>query len=422
MTTKQRLTVCFNGALLLFVVGAARADMPPLLPTPAPQQVIGQLSTTDQWLTAFNKSSLHEEANNQSTDKVTSHTDESVDDHVLSRPEIDNIRRLLQQARETGDQRLLGQALYLLNQQKDPSLALRLLHANIQQALHRFEAALLDLHEVIQQDPANAEAWLMQASLYNVRGDYRAAQTSCKQLLGKVPTLLSGSCSSSVLARQGQAPRAYALLEHLYAQTAATVNAPEILHHAQVSLAEIADQLGNSAAAKWWSLALETQPKDLYTRINSARNAYRRGAYEEVVALSEHYEDIDALLLLRTLAETQRSNPDALVLRQQLSQRIAIARERGDTLHRRDQAAILLDVLHRPTEALVLALENWQEQREPEDTALLLRAALAANDTAVYRETCRWLQQWGQWHAHYPSEPNANTLAPDNAVHVEALQ
>ncbi|MFZ5604222.1 MAG: tetratricopeptide repeat protein [Pseudomonadota bacterium] len=392
MKTKQRLTTCFNAGALLFVAVAARADIPPLLPAPAPQQVIVQLSATDQWLSAFNRSNRVDAA----ADSAASADEVSLED----------IRALLQRARETGDQRLLGQALHFLNQMPTPTTESHLLRATALQALHRFDPALDELQFVLQREPGNAQAWLLQATLHSVRGDYAAAQKACGKLLGKVPALLSGSCSSSVQARQGQAQRAYALLAQLYEQTARALNDPAILHHAQVSLADIADQLGNPAAVHWWALAQQSRPGDLYTRIGATRNAFHRGAHAEVVALTENADDIDALALLRTLSLQQLGNPAALTLRQQLVQRLDLARERGDTLHGRDQAAILLDLLQRPDEALAIAQQNWQEQREPEDTALLLRAALAAQRPDIYRATCDWLQQRNQWHVRYPVQSN----------------
>lgn len=393
MKTKQRLITCFNAGALLFVAVAARADIPPLLPAPAPQQVIVQLSATDRWLSAFNRSN-----------QIDAVADSTVSSDKVP---LEDIRALLRKARETGDQRLLGQALHLLNRIPTPTTEIRLLRATALQSLHRFDPALDELQFVLQREPGNAQAWLLKATLYSVRGDYVAAQKACGKLLGKVPALLSGSCSSSVQARQGQAQRAYALLAKLYEQTAPALNDPDILHHAQVSLADIADQLGNPAAAHWWALARQSRPGDLYTRIGAARNAFHRGAHAEVIALTENADDIDALALLRTLSQQQLGNPEALTLRQQLVQRLELARERGDTLHGRDQAAILLDLLQRPDEALALAQQNWQEQREPEDTALLLRAALAAQRHDIYRATCDWLQQWNQWHVRYPVQKTA---------------
>lgn len=408
MKTKQPLIACFNASMLLVVSVAARADLPPLLPLPAPQQVLLQLSAADTLLSSFSQKHMFSPMHMPVSTANNAAKASTMDSETLSHA----VRTLLQGARETGDQRLLGQALQLLDSTSEPqnSIETKLLRANVYQALHRFEPAVSALQEVLNAHPRHPQALLMLATLYTVRGDYTAAQRTCKALMGQalsggVPSLLSGSCSSVVLARQGQPHRAYALLEQLYTQTAPTSTDANVVHYAQVSLAEIAEQKGDATAAHWWQQARMTQPNDLYTRIGATRNALHRGDYQTVIALSENFTDIDALQLLRAQALQHTSPDEALVLRHQLANRVQAARDRGDTLHARDQAAILLDLLLRPDEALTLAQHNWESQREPEDTALLLRAALAANRLDIYEKTHDWLKMHEQWHARYPAPP-----------------
>ena len=52
--------------------------------------------------------------------------------------------------------------------------------------------------------------------------------------------------------------------------------------------------------------------------------------------------------------------------------------ERGEPVHRREQARFLLEVEHRPREALAAALADWAVQREPDDALVLVDAARAA--------------------------------------------
>jgi tetratricopeptide (TPR) repeat protein len=382
METKLLLTACLSAGALWVVASAARGAMPPLLPPPDPQQSILQLSATDQWLTAFNR--IETQSGHSGNDKLTA------------------IKSLVQQARTSGDQRLLGQALHALDQLEQSDTEVQLQRADIEQALHRFDAALEELRQVVRREPDNVNAWMMQAAALNVQGDYRAALFACRQVLTRVSPLLSASCSSSVLARQGQAQRAYDLLEQLYLQTAPAATDHEILHQAEISLAEIAEQLGDPRAAQWWQRAQVSAPQDLYTRIGAARNALRRGDYAEVIRLSENSENIDALLVLRAQALEHQDAAEAAPLRALLADRVALAQARGDTLHARDQATILLDLMHQPEDALRLAQMNWTNQREPEDTLLLLRAAQAAGRADVFDDTWQWLRRWNQTHALYP--------------------
>jgi hypothetical protein len=69
----------------------------------------------------------------------------------------------------------------------------------------------------------------------------------------------------------------------------------------------------------------------------------------------------------------------ARAARAQLSTTFTLEAQRGDPVHRREQARFLLDVEHRASEALSAAEGNWQVQREPEDALILLRAAAAAH-------------------------------------------
>ncbi|HVL02380.1 MAG TPA: tetratricopeptide repeat protein [Dongiaceae bacterium] len=365
-----------------------------MLPDPAPSHVVYRLSAADKLLAALAPADAGEHS------KVQKRAPNDEQDAVLT-----SIRSLLQLARETGDQRLLGQALSRLDADFPNPTAnadISLLRADLYQALHRFQPAIAELQRVLQRQPENPQALLMLASLQLVRGDYESAQIACKQLLGLVPPLLSGSCGSIVLARQGGPQKAYELLERLYEQTSPSISDSNVLHYAQVSLAEIADQLGNTSARDWWYLALQSQPRDLYTRIGAARNALYRGDPNEVIRLSEGFDDVDALQLLRAQALQNVDPAAAGAVREKLALRVQLARERGDTLHARDQAAILLDLLQQPADALALAQQNWSLQREPEDTLLLLRAAIAAGRADVEVETRRWLAQRHQSHARYP--------------------
>jgi hypothetical protein len=54
--------------------------------------------------------------------------------------------------------------------------------------------------------------------------------------------------------------------------------------------------------------------------------------------------------------------------------------QRGEAVHRREQARFLLDVLDRPEEALAAALANWAVQREPDDALILVSAARRIGD------------------------------------------
>ena len=77
--------------------------------------------------------------------------------------------------------------------------------------------------------------------------------------------------------------------------------------------------------------------------------------------------------------------------RRQLRDRFAASRLRGDRVHLREEARFTLHLLNAPEEALKLAQENWQVQKEPSDIRVLFEAALAASDAATVAVVTEWL-------------------------------
>jgi len=99
------------------------------------------------------------------------------------------------------------------------------------------------------------------------------------------------------------------------------------------------------------------------------------------------------LLLRYTLAlhaERSARLPDQV---EQLRERFAASRLRGDRVHVREEARFTLHLLGAPQTALKLAQENWQVQKEPADVRILLEAALAAADAEVVGAVTAWLQK-----------------------------
>ena len=101
----------------------------------------------------------------------------------------------------------------------------------------------------------------------------------------------------------------------------------------------------------------------------------------------------DALLLRLALAEKAlpERRSEFAIHRQQLADRFAAARQRGDTLHLREEARFRLDVEDDPKAAVTLALANWNVQREPADLRILAAAARASGDGEAGKVVTAWL-------------------------------
>ncbi len=98
----------------------------------------------------------------------------------------------------------------------------------------------------------------------------------------------------------------------------------------------------------------------------------------EVLRLLDGQESIEPLLLRLAIAQKQQDDPDLARSRERLQAAFAAEAERGEAVHRREQARFLLEVQGRPQEALAAALDDWEIQREPDDVLILVNAADAA--------------------------------------------
>lgn len=322
-----------------------------------------------------------------------------------ARDAADRVQAYLTEARSLGDPRYLGYAQALLNSwpQERMTDRLHILSATLDQSLHRFDAARQQLTQVIQQSDDRSQtvqASLTLANLELVQGRYTPALDQCNQLATVFPGLIAGSCLAQVEARTGNPQTAYDTLLTL-TNRASGADTTSLLW-AEGTLADIAAQLGLAAAEQHWRRVLVLAPDDIYSRAQLADWLLNTGDPKAVIALTEQYEQVDSLAVIRAIAMKQLDHADADRLTAMLDERFAEARWRGNLLHQRDLARYALDVEGDNQTALSYARENWQDQREPLDTRLLLRAAEAAGDDAAITEVRAWLQRHNQTDARYP--------------------
>ncbi len=314
-------------------------------------------------------------------------------------------RTYLELARREGDPRYLGYAQRTLQQWSDADRPhrLRLLQATLDQSLHRFDPALEELQAVLETttSPAlRAQAHLTRATIELVRGHYPAARDACSDLARERPGLMSASCQAQVAARTGHADAAYQALQRELDRSNPSRDRTAAAWTLG-TLADLAAQLGQPAAPDHWEQVLTLTPGDLYARTQYADWLLQHSRPDAALALTEGYDAVDSLAVLRAIALTQLERDDTELVAH-LRQRFAEARWRGNLLHRRDYSRFLLDVENQPDDALQVARDNWQQQREPLDTRLLLRAARAADAADVEREVRDWLADNNQTDARYP--------------------
>jgi hypothetical protein len=157
----------------------------------------------------------------------------------------------------------------------------------------------------------------------------------------------------------------------------------------------MAERLGQDGAAeRWFTDGLKLAPDDLYTRAAYADLLLRQGRNAEVLQLLANYRSMEPMLLRIALATTTDTAARTDTAAQTLANAFSVEEQRGDAVHRREQARFLLDVAHQPLQALAVARENWRTQREPDDILILLRAARAAHSTGDAAPALEFIRQY----------------------------
>lgn len=284
------------------------------------------------------------------------------------------------QARKTRDPRWLGQAQAALGpfwDAPDPSAEVLLLRATIRQSLHAFPEALADLDRAtrLRADP---QIELTRATVLAILGRFEEAREACGKVSARLP-LVGAGCTAQIEAVTGSARPAVARLD-----AALPSAAPEEIPWLLSLRAEANLRLGDRAAARGDLVrALAADPQDAYSRIllqDTHIDEANEQSLAAAIALTAGYENDDAVMLRGAIAAKRAHHPQAADFARELREKQQAARDRGDTVHRREEALFALHVDGDAARALPLAEANFGVQKEPADVRLLLEAALAANE------------------------------------------
>lgn len=306
--------------------------------------------------------------------------------NVSARELAQQVRDHIQRSRATGSPRPLGLAQGLLDQvpERRWTPEVYLMRATLRQRLHRFDEAEADLDRVLQAEPDNAQAWLTRYSIALVRNDIETARRACGELGKAMPSLLAESCRQEVASLGEQPQEAYRQLRQAFNDARAA--RPMERDYALVTLADMATRLNLPSAGQYWQQSLLSDPDDLYRRARYADWLLSNDQPEHALQVTQGYEEIDTLAVLRAIALKRVDDPRQHVLSATLDERFAEARWRGEFLHEWEYARYLLDVQDNASEALEMALANWETQRAYPDRFLLIRAARAAGDQSVLQD------------------------------------
>jgi tetratricopeptide (TPR) repeat protein len=284
--------------------------------------------------------------------------------------------------RQVGDAHYAGYAEAViapwLAAQPVPSKVL-VTEANILQYRHQFPEARKRLHEALSADPGSAQAWLTLATLDMVQGDYATAGKDCVQVTSTADVELGLACSANLRSYTGHARQSLALLDQV--QAAAAGQSPAYRAWVHGLSAEAAERLGDWPLAEThYKAALQLLPRDNFLLVAYADFLLDRSRPREVLPLLADAVQSDTAFLRIALAQAALKSPDTARYTWIMAARFAALTLRGSDFFGREQARFALELQHDPQTALDLARKNWQVQREPWDTRLLLEAAVAAQE------------------------------------------
>jgi hypothetical protein len=286
----------------------------------------------------------------------------------------------IKQSRSTGDLRFLGYAEAVLGPWVGPdatSADALVLHATVLQSRHDFSGALAVLDRARALRPDDAQAWLTSATVWRVLGEYEQSLAGCARLGDPAVAQL---CKQGVLGLTGELGGAYEAIQRIDSQAMP----PAERAWRDSELGEMAVRLGRDIEAEhWFQNGLRASPGDFYIRAAYADLLLRNGRAREVLALLQGRESLEPLLLRIAIAQKMLGDPGLEQSSARLSAAFAAEAQRGDGVHRREEARFLLEVRGDPRAALAAALENWKVQREADDVLVLIRAAHAAGMPAA---------------------------------------
>nr|WP_317199292.1 tetratricopeptide repeat protein [uncultured Psychrobacter sp.] len=286
----------------------------------------------------------------------------------------DNARQLLERAYLEGDPRALGQARAQLDQSEDQSIETLMLRARALQSDHKFAEAKEILGQILSQDPAYPDALLTLSSLLVVQGQFDEAMGYCDRLSDPSLRVYQAACIAQIQSMTGDLSQAKRTLDGLAA--VAPGLDPSTARWIYLMQADAALRSQDTALAKQVFAVMDEQTVPaLMARADWLLSI---GEYQQVIDLLQDHTDKDALLLRLIDAQMQSGDPKADTNLALMKERIDVWQLRSENAHTREQAMYAL-LAEQTDDALKLARDNWQQQRETADIVLYATAAIKAS-------------------------------------------
>ncbi|HET8706884.1 MAG TPA: hypothetical protein VFM46_11345 [Pseudomonadales bacterium] len=296
------------------------------------------------------------------------------------RAEDGDVDALIQQGKQSGDQRYFGYAEAELNRHPDPADKNWLLKKiYLLQQRHDFEQASSMLSALMQREPADTSLAFTQAILFSMLGRYLDAQHNCTRAASALAAVTYLACMTQATAAETELNKRVVALEKLLAaDTEAHVWERALLADAQV-------RLGNSDKAEQnYLIVLTENPLDYASRLALADLYLDQQRWHDAQNLTMPYAYLDSMLL-RLAVAARHLTPQNRQWEKQISERFSA-----------DSATVSADQLyfltHWPQRAASpeqLALALFQNSKSPVDIALACAAISSAKNASPI---VAWLQ------------------------------
>lgn len=282
---------------------------------------------------------------------------------------------------------------------KDPIKEVLMTRAYVNQAMHNFDAAIIDLNKVLAKDLRNANALMMRASILTLKGEYKDAKEDCLSASKLIAPITELTCLASIDSLNGNANGAFNNLKRNYnklaKREAASLQELSQRLWALTILADIANRLAKfDEAESYYQKAIKLKPEYAYLYMAYADQLIEQGRYQAVLnLLKDRVDGNDNFLLRLAIAEKRLNKASYLAHTKKLKENFDLARVFGNDYHQREEAMIALYLSDEPAKALEHAKENWRLQREPIDARILLEAALQLKDLKTAKSVQAYLKE-----------------------------
>lgn len=333
--------------------------------------------------------------------------------HISQHPDdlrtaITVARKFVQKGKKQNDNRFLGYAESVLarwlTMENIPTDVL-LLNAEIKEYRHEFTAALADLETVNDASPHDPTARLMRSNIYQIQGYFEAAQTQCRAL-GPRAIAMSTICGLSLTSLTGDLEESYQALSKF---VAAQRMPPEIETWALGKLADMSIRSGRLMDALTY---FEQMPRN-YSQTSALRSQLldlllMLEKPSSVLTLVAADEKSDGLIIRRLRAMKMLGMDWRGTQAERLERYFDSLERQPVNPHAREVAYYHLYLTEDFDRAFAAALKNWDQQKEPIDTLLVLAAAHNAGKISEVDAVNKWIVK-----NRYQDETIASYLLPN---------